>query len=99
MVDVVLQLEQPFDSRTEQLRMTKSIGEELIFLLRFNGNVVLVSLGMVEMAGDWSILVLFLPLLNVTGDPVKLVGSVRDEGILVEEGVSVIAEEIPALKP
>lgn len=64
--------------------MTQPVSNELIFLLRFHFNVVLVSFW-VEMTGHWSIQSLLLPLLDMLEIMFLVEWSICDESILVGE--------------
>ena len=86
MVDILLELEESIDWGSEELGVSKPIGNVLIFLLWLDGDIVLVSLSVVVVMGDWSVQPLLLPLHDVFELRLLVPGSVGDKPVLVLEG-------------
>lgn len=64
MINIVFQLEQPLDWGSQKLRMTKPVSNILIFVFRFNVDIVFVPFS-TEMLGDWPVPSLVLPLCDM----------------------------------
>ena len=86
MVDVLLQLEEPVDWGSEELRVSQSIGDILVLLLWLDGDIVLVSLAVVVIMGDWPVQSFLLPLHDVFELRLLVPGRIGDKPILILEG-------------
>lgn len=86
MVDILLELKEPVNWGSEELRMSQSIGDVLVFLLWLDGDIVLVSLAVVVVVGDWPVQSLLLPLHDVFELRLLVPRGIGDKPVLVLEG-------------
>lgn len=86
MVDILLELEESVNWGSEELRMSQSIGDVLVLLLWLDGDIVLVSLAVVVVVGDWPVQSLLLPLHDVFELRLLVPRGIGDKPVLVLEG-------------
>lgn len=86
MVDILLELEEPVNWGSEELRMSQAIGDVLVLLLGLDGDIVLVSLAVVVVVGDWPVQSLLLPLHDVFELRLLVPRGIGDKPVLVLEG-------------
>lgn len=85
-VDIFLQFEKSVQSSTEKLWMTESICNVLVFFLRPNWNIVLISFGMIVIARNWAIEPLFFPLNDMLESWVFVPRGIGYKSIFIEIG-------------
>jgi len=95
-VDILLQFKQPVQRSAEEFRVAQSVSHVLVLLLGFDGNVVLIALAVVVVAGDWTVESLLLPLQDVLEGRLLVPDGVGHEAVLVGEGPHVLAVNIAA---
>lgn len=86
MVDILFELEESVNWSSEELGMSEAIGDVLVLLLWLDGDIVLVSLSVVVVVGDWPVQPLLLPLYDVFELRLLVPGGVGDKPVLVLEG-------------
>lgn len=94
MIDIFLKFQQSIHGSSKEFRMSQSVRDILVFFLRFDRNIILVSLCMVVISGDWSIQTLLLPLDDVFKRNRLIPDCVGHEAILVGEGPNVFVVNI-----
>jgi len=93
-IDIFLKFKQSIHGSSKEFRMSQSICNILVFFLRFDRNIVLVSLCMVVVSCDRSVQTLLLPLNYVFERNWLIPDSVCNKAVLVSEGPNMFVVNI-----
>lgn len=96
MVKIFFEFEQSFYRSSKELRMTQSVSYVSIFLLRFDGDVVLVAFAVVVMICDGSVEPFLFPFDDMLELALGVPGSISNESIFVLESPLRLVHDISA---
>lgn len=85
-VDVFLQFQESFKRSAEELRMSKSVADILIFFFCFGGDIILVSFPVVIVTSDWAVESFSFPFNDVFELLFRMPDSLGNESIFVGKG-------------